>query len=251
MPKPTSKIKRLFLDCEVTPNVGLFWQPGYKISISHENIVKERAIICIAYKWAGEKKIRCLQWDKDQNDKAMLEKIVKVMNEADEIVAHNGDRFDLTWIRTRCLFHNIPMMPHYVTIDTLKLARGRFKFNSNRLDYIAKFLGFGGKKDTSFDLWKDITLNKCAKSMKIMVTYCKHDVVLLEKVWDRLNSYVVAKSSIADYPSQCPECGSDETVINQRRKTAAGYNKVTFRCKSCGKYTTMSAGRFDKDKARN
>ena len=51
------KIKRLFFDIETSPNIGLFWTAGYKLNISPDSIIKERAIICICYKWAGDDKI--------------------------------------------------------------------------------------------------------------------------------------------------------------------------------------------------
>jgi DNA polymerase elongation subunit (family B) len=46
-----------------------------------------------------------LTWDKKQSDKAMIKAFLKVMAQADEIVAHNGDKFDLKWLRTRALLH--------------------------------------------------------------------------------------------------------------------------------------------------
>ena len=246
----TIKHRRLFFDIETSPNLVWSWRTGYKINIDHGNIYQERAIICIAYKWAGQKKVHYFKWDDKQNDKAMLTEFVKVLDSATEICGHNGDNFDLKWVRTRCLYHGISMLPDYVTQDTLKLARSKFLFNSNRLDYIADYLGYGKKKPTGFKLWTDIVRDKCPKAMKTMVNYCKHDVVLLEKIWDRFMAYVPAKSSVAEYISQCPECGSDETIINQRRVTASGFRKVTFRCNDCGKYHTIAASRFDKDKAQ-
>jgi hypothetical protein len=63
--------------------------------------------------------------------KKMLIEFIKVLNTADETIGHNGDKFDLAWVRTRCLFHGIDMFPSYTTIDTLKVARSKFKFNSN------------------------------------------------------------------------------------------------------------------------
>ena len=146
--------KRLFFDIEVSANLGMFWQSGHKISIGPESIIKERAIICICYKWEGVKECHALTWDAKQCDKKMLAEFVKIANEADELIGHNGDKFDLAWIRTRCLYHGIQMFPKYVTIDTLKVARSKFKFNSNKLNYIAKFLGIGQKIHTDLDLWK-------------------------------------------------------------------------------------------------
>jgi hypothetical protein len=81
-------IKRLFFDIEVSANVGLFWNPGHKISISYENIIKERAIICICYKWAGKSKVSSLKWDKNQCDKKMLTEFLKIVDQADELVGH-------------------------------------------------------------------------------------------------------------------------------------------------------------------
>jgi DNA polymerase elongation subunit (family B) len=115
-------VRRLFYDIEVAPNLVLAWRTGYKIDLNYDGIVKERAIITIAWKWEGEKKVHCLTWDENQNDRQMLEEFMPVLAEADEAVAHYGDRFDLPWIKTRCLFYGIPSLPLYKTIDTKQLA---------------------------------------------------------------------------------------------------------------------------------
>ena len=161
-----TKRRRLFFDIETSPNIGLFWEAGYKKNIDYSNIIQERAIICICYKWEDEKEVYSLQWDSKQNDKTMLTKFIEVANLATEMVGHNGDKFDLAWIRTRCLFHHIPMFPKYLTIDTLKVARQKFRFNSNRLNYIADFLGLGQKIKTEYSLWKDILLHKDKVAME-------------------------------------------------------------------------------------
>jgi DNA polymerase elongation subunit (family B)/predicted RNA-binding Zn-ribbon protein involved in translation (DUF1610 family) len=243
------KIKRLFFDIETSPNIGLFWEPGYNISLNHENIVQERAIICICFKWAGEKKVHYLQWDKNQCDKEMLKNFIKIMDMADEVVAHNGNRFDIKWLRTRCLFHEIDMMPNYTSIDTCSLAKRRFKFNSNALDYIGRFLGVGKKNETTFGLWKKVLLENDKKSLKQMIDYCKQDVRLLEQVWDRMNNYVMPTTNIASNIHHCPECGSANVHIKKRRVTAGGYRKIQFQCQDCGKYNTVAESRYYKGKA--
>jgi len=239
-----TKRRRLYFDCEVSANVGLFWQSGYKLQIGTENIIKERAIICICYKWEDDNDVYYLQWDSKQDDKKLLQEFINVANTADELVGHNGDKFDLAWIRTRCLFHNIQMFPTYNTIDTLKVARSKFRFNSNRLDYIGKFLGLGQKNHTNFDLWKDIMLKNCKKAMNTMIDYCIQDVVLLEKVHKALNNHIPSKTHYGVIFGQdrgsCPECGSDDIVINKRRTTASGVKKIQFICKTCFKMHTKT-----------
>jgi uncharacterized protein YprB with RNaseH-like and TPR domain len=239
------KIKRLFFDIETSPNIGLFWKAGYKLNIGHDNIIKERAIICICYKWAGEKEVHSLTWDAKQDDKSLLEKFIKIANEADELVGHNGDKYDLPWVRTRCLYHGLSLFPSYVTTDTLKYARSKFSFNSNKLDYIAQFLGLGAKIHTGFNLWKDIVLNKDKKAMDQMVEYCKGDVVLLEKIYNKLAPHFPEKIHTSEDKADCPTCGSNKWAFTKRRMSALGTTRVQMQCKKCGRYHTVSEKTYE------
>src|SRR6056297_181468 len=54
---PAEKRKRLYFDIETSPNVTLTWRTGYKLNIPHDNIMEERAIICICYKWEGSDEV--------------------------------------------------------------------------------------------------------------------------------------------------------------------------------------------------
>lgn len=239
-----TKRKRLFFDIEVSANLALIWQTGYKLNIGPDSIIKERAIICICYKWEDSKDIHSLQWDHKQNDKRMLEAFIKVINEADEAIGHNGDRFDLAWIRTRCLFHGIDMFPKYTTIDTLKIARQKFKFNSNKLNYIADFLGIGEKIKTDYSLWKNIMLHKDPKAMSDMIKYCKKDVSLLEKVYKELAKHIEGRTHYGVIFGQdrgnCQECGSDDLRVHRRKVAASGLRKIQLQCATCGKHTTRT-----------
>lgn len=184
--------RKLFFDIEVSPNVVLSWNVGYDLDIPHDNILQERAIICICYKWEGEDKISSLQWN-NGDDRDMLLKFAKVIDSADEVVTQNGDAFDIKWLRTRCLHHRIPVSPKFNSIDTLKLAKSAFRFNSNKLDYMGKFLGIGGKIKTDPDMWKNILVHNDKRALTDMVTYCKMDVQRLEEVYKELQSYVPPK----------------------------------------------------------
>lgn len=241
----TIKRRRLFFDIETSPNVVFSWRTGYEIRIPHDSILEERAIICICYKWEGERHVHSMTWDKNHCDKKMVKEFAEIVNSADEIVGHNGDRFDMKWLKTRCLYHRIPMYPKYVTLDTLKIARNQFLFNSNKLDYIAKFLGFGGKMETGgFDLWKSIVLNKCKKSLRKMVDYCKRDVVLLERVYQEIRTYANHQYNYAvAYGGEkydCPNCGSTDVHLSKTRTTAAGTVKRQMMCKCCNTFFTIS-----------
>ena len=181
--------KVLIYDIETSYNIGKFWRAGYNLNINPGDIIHERAIICISYKWLGEDQVYSLTWDKNQCDKFLLEQFIPILDEADMIVAHNGDRYDLKFIKTRALKHNLKMLINYKQFDTLKVAKSKFMFNSNKLDYISKFLGAEGKISTEMKLWDDIILRKCPKAMIEMLTYCEEDVRQLEIVYNALVSW--------------------------------------------------------------
>ena len=233
--------KRLFFDIETSFNVGIFWRSGYNLNINPGDIIHERAIICICYKWEGQDEVYSLEWDSKQSDKAMIKKFLKVMAQADEIVAHNGDRFDLKWIRTRAILHGLDVLPSPNTIDTLKWAKRYFNFNSNKLDYIAKYLGVGQKMDTGgLDLWKDIVFKKSPEAMAKMVAYCKMDVTVLEAVFDKLNTYTQSKVNYAVLTGgdkyDCPQCGTNNVRYNKKVTTTAGTIHHWLTCNPCNKY---------------
>lgn len=190
----TSKIEKnegrvLIYDIETSYNIGKFWRAGYNLNINPGDIIHERAIICISYKWLGEDQVYNLTWDNNQCDKFLLEQFIPVLNEADMIVAHNGDRYDLKFIKTRALKHGLKMLINYKQFDTLKVAKAKFMFNSNKLDYISKFLGAEGKISTEMKLWDDIILRKCPKALIKMLDYCDEDVRQLEVVYNALVSW--------------------------------------------------------------
>lgn len=242
-------IRRLFWDIETSPNVVLAFRAGYDVTINHDSIVEERKVICIGYKWEGERKVTVLRWDKNQCDKSMLTKFIAVANEADELVAHFGDRFDMPWFRTRCLLHGLEPLPAYKTIDTKAWASKYFYFNSNKLDYLSTVLGHGGKLHTEFSLWKNILMKNCQKSLDYMCRYCGVDVLKLEKVYHDLKFCVRPKThagvaaGLANWT--CPRDGSKNIKHSKLRVNSNGSKVHQMQCQDCGGYYPISESAYE------
>lgn len=241
-PKAKSKIKfkRLFFDIETSPNIVASWRVGYNLQIGPENILQERSIICICYKWAHEKKVHSLKWDKG-DDKQILIDFMEIMNSADEIIGHNSDKFDVRWVKTRALIHGIDHFPSYQTVDTIKLAKTNYLFNSNKLDYIGQVLGVGKKMDVGgFGTWKSIFIDHDIKALDKMVKYCKIDVIRLQQIYDKMNPFTKHKTHVgiaSDRDScSCPNCASENTTAQKNRITAKGVRNKQMKCHDCGKY---------------
>jgi len=122
-------------------------------------------------------------------------------------------------------------------VDTLKEARRVASFTSNRLDYLGKFLGFGGKDKTSSGLWLRV-LSGCTKSIKEMVKYNKRDVDLLEKVYLKLRPYI-KHPNVNRLGAACPKCGSSDLQLRGFGATANGTIKQRAQCKSCGGWSSF------------
>lgn len=236
-------IKRLFIDIETSPNICYTWRIGQKIFIDHNFILKERAIICICYKWEHEKKVHSLEWD-GGDDSKMVKVIHKIMSEADEVVGHNSDRFDTPWINTRIIKAGLYPMSTFKEVDTLKMAKRKFYFNNNKLDYLAQFLFNDKKFDTGgFGLWKDIFAEKRGALNK-MVKYCKKDVILLQRVYDKLIKFstIATHAGVAEGRDRwtCPKCASEKVKKNKTWITAMGMRRHEMNCNSCGRYYRVS-----------
>src|ERR1017187_3766203 len=241
-------IRRLFWDAEVSPNCVTAWRIGRKITLGYENIVTERAIISIAWKFEGEKTVHALHWDKRQNDCAMLKAFNKVINSCDEAVAHYGDGFDWPWFRARCLINGIRTNPYIKTVDTCKMAR-KLYLNSFKLDYLAKILKVGQKLETDYGLWRKV-LDKDPAALEQMVRYNKVDVQILEGVYHKLAEITPAKThagvSSGGEKWSCAHCGSKKTHTVKTKTSAAGIKSFQMQCNSCFRFYSISQSSHDK-----
>lgn len=239
------KFKRLFFDLETSPNVVYSWRIGWNITVPPEAIIKERAIISVAYKWEGEDKVNVITWDENQCDKNLLQQFVDILHTADEVVAHNGKKFDEKWLRTRCIYHGIKTFPKYKSLDTLSKAKSGFNFNSNKLDYIAKFLKVGAKLPHSgFDMWRKIIEDKDKDALLEMCEYNKVDVVVLEDVYHAMQSYINPETHtgvvLGKEKYSCPQCGSENVILYKNTVTAKGTIQRTMQCLDCGSFFNIS-----------
>jgi hypothetical protein len=187
------KEKVLLYDIETSYNVVWTWSLGSRVFLGPDNIIKERQIICICYKWLGDSKVHSIEWNKG-DDKELCIKFSKILAQADVTIGHNADNFDSKFFMGRCLYHGIPVKFEAKKVDTLKIARKLFRLNSNKLDYLGKYLGFGGKRDTGgIKTWIDIIFNNNRTALNKMVFYCKGDVLLLEKIYNKLIKHIPEK----------------------------------------------------------
>jgi len=179
----------LFFDIETTPNLAWIWGKWQQDAIAFE---KKSHLLSFSAKFQGKKIITkglidYKDYKKDkEDDKALVKDLWNLLDQADIVVAHNGRAFDTKKVNARFSFHRMGPPSPYQIIDTKEMSKRHFNFTSNSLNDIADYLGIGRKKETGgFELWQKCMMGDRAAWSK-MKQYNAYDVVLLEKVYERL-----------------------------------------------------------------
>jgi hypothetical protein len=239
---PVIMPKVLFIDIENMPNIAYVWGK-YEQDVLGD-FLQERMIISVAWKWLGSPKVEAMSipdyygYKKNPTkNKKLIEKLHSLFSAADIIVAQNGDCFDIKMANAEFIQYGLTPPPPYKTVDTLKVARAKFKFNSNKLDDLGKRLGLGRKLHTGgFKLWLDCLQGK-KKAWDKMVKYNKQDVVLLEKIYLKLRPWMTnhPNMNVFDGISACVVCKS--TRINKRGWEMKPLGRRRrYQCMDCGKW---------------
>jgi uncharacterized protein YprB with RNaseH-like and TPR domain len=238
--KDIKKPRLLFLDIETAPLRSYTWRL-WKQDIPTAAIISDWWMIAWSAKWAGEEGVFSqVVTSKEallEDDSRIVSTLWSLLNQANIVCTHNGERFDIPRIRSRFLVHGLPPTKPYLQIDTLKVVKKEFGFSSNKLDYIAQVLGLPGKLPTSLDLWI-----KCMEgdiiSLKTMEEYNRNDVIVLEQVYMKLRPFVKTHPNFNLWSETndpvCPHCGSKNLIP----ETGGYYTQTAqynlHKCLDCG-----------------
>ena len=228
--------KILVLDIETSPHQAFVWGM-WDVNVSINQLISSSTVLCWAAKWVGEKKIHFSSTHKDSH-KVMIQKIHALVDEAEAIITYNGKRFDMPILNKEFLKHKMHPPAPYKDIDLLQTARSKFKFASNKLDYVAQELGVGQKTvHPGMPLWIDCMAGK-PSAWKLMKEYNCNDVILTEQVYEKLLGWVVTpfNHNMHSDHGVCPSCGGNH--LQKRGYSLVGANSYQrFQCMDCGKWS--------------
>jgi len=248
--------KILVLDIETAPMTAFVFGT-YKQNINPEQIIQDWCVLTWSVKWLNDNEIYSgavtPQEAKERNDKRIIKDIWNFIEDADILIAHNGIEFDIPRLNTRFLLNGLQPPLSYQSIDTLKLARKKFSFSYNKLDYIGQILGLGGKIKTEFNLWKQV-VSGSQEDIDKMVLYNRRDVTLLEEVYLKIGAWMPSHPNLAVYVddnhTMCPKCMCTDIQWKGFYTTLVGQYS-TFRCNNCGYIGRSRHNALSKDKREN
>lgn len=239
--------KILLFDIETSPNIGFTWGKWEQNVIE---FVEDWHMLSFAYKWLDEKTTHVVSlpdfklYSKDKsNDKELVKELWKLFDEADAIIAHNGTKFDIKKSNTRFIQHGLTPPSPYKVIDTLTIAKKYFKFDSNKLDDLGKYLGVGRKIDTGgFELWKGC-MSGDMLSWRRMCLYNKQDVILLEKIYLKMRNWITNHPNLSVLDGRngtCNSCGSAKLQKRGFGIRGGGTKVQRMNCQSCGAWLQVT-----------
>lgn len=231
---------KIFLfDIETSPITAYTWSLWDEVR-SMQKVVEDWSVLTWAGKWLGEPEVH---YDSNHlhgyhlDDSSSLISLHEFLDEADIVVAHNGNKFDIKKVNARFVQLGLHPPSPYHKIDTLREAKKNFAFTSNRLDALGEFLNLGRKVDTGgFELWSRCMAGD-AEAFEEMIEYNIQDVVLLEQVYLTLRPWMNnhPNVSVIDDPQKptCPKCGG--VHLQWRGYSTTQTSKYRrFQCQDCG-----------------
>jgi DNA polymerase elongation subunit (family B) len=238
-------VKILLLDIETSPNLAYVWGL-WQQNIGINQIENNGSVLCWSAKWLGEPKVHFASVQK-MDESEMLRRIHVLCERADMIVHYNGKKFDIPVLNREWLKHGFAPPAPSKHLDLYQVCKSKFRFVSNKLDYVSQFLGLGKKiRHTGHELWTGC-MRGDKNSWRAMKEYNVQDVALLETLYRKLRPWIDNHPSLGAFKGEacCPKCGSGH--LQSRGVMVTSSQQYTrLQCQDCGGWSKRSRGLLPK-----
>ena len=245
--KEMSSPRILVVDIETSPLVAYSWGPKWETNLIR--VLVQSQVICYSAKWVGGKQVTKALPDykgyrpgiERLDDKRLVKDLHTLLSEADIVIGQNSNDFDLRTLNARFAYHGMAPPPPYKTVDTKREAKRHLRMPSNALDDMGDYFGLGRKKEhEGFALWEGCIAGEAA-SWKKMREYNAQDVILTEKLYEKLRPFMVSHPNVGMFSEEavCPACGGDNLQWRGYSRTvSAVYRRFQCECGHWGRAMT-------------
>jgi uncharacterized protein YprB with RNaseH-like and TPR domain len=249
----------LLFDIETAPILAHVWDI-WDQNVGLNQIEKDWHVLSWAAKWLDDDKVMYSDQRnaKDvSDDSKILVKIWELLDEADVVITQNGVRFDEPKLNARFILQNVKNgqpPSSFRHIDTFRIAKSKFGFTSNKLEYMTdklctKYKKLKHKKFPGHELWTEcLAGNK--EAWNEMEKYNTHDVLALEELYYKLIPWAgntINFNVYHDGLENVCKCGSDKFKKNGFKYTdTAKYQR--YKCTKCGTESRSAKNLLSKEK---
>jgi DNA polymerase elongation subunit (family B) len=234
-------MRLLTIDIETRPNLAWVWGL-WNQNVGANQIAESTEMICFSAKWVGKHKVHFYSVHHHGKDE-MLKALWSLLDEADAVIHYNGRSFDIPHINREFLEAEMNPPSPYRQIDLLRAVKRKFRFPSNKLEYVAESLDIGAKlKHEGFDLWRRCMAGEDS-AWKLMRQYNINDVALTELLYERIRPWIPNIPSHAAFSQEkvCPACGSKKFQMRGFAYTQQSRYR-RYQCQNCGKWFRGTKG---------
>ena len=243
---PVPVLPRILLaDIETAPSICHVWS-RWKQNIYQPQVIHEGFIMTWAAKWLGTQGVMfdsCFHHEEryardSRDDTAIVSSFHKLLEQADIVVFQNGDRFDIPWLNTRFIYHDLHRPAPYKAVDTLKILKKNFRLPSNGLDNALYYFGLEGKLENGgFKLWKECIENHDSEQWKLMMDYNVQDITALENLYLFIRGWDYAHPNLAlhfdDDVKRCGVCACTDLKKERKKHYTQASAFTVHRCQNC------------------
>lgn len=236
--KPIHDLRILAWDIERIPAAGYTWGI-HDVNIGINQLIEHGETVSFAARWVGDPKRDAVFYSTYHNGKhEMLNALWDLHNEADALLSWNGAGFDTKHVNTEFIIAGMTPPSPSREIDLMKAAKKKFRFLSNKLDYVAQRLGVGHKiVHEGFPLWLKVMEND-PKAWESFRRYNLQDVHLLIELYEKLLPWIDGHPNVLLHGGNgCPRCGSAKVQSRGYRTTSVGQYQ-RFHCQACGAWSS-------------
>nr|WP_243899437.1 ribonuclease H-like domain-containing protein [Burkholderia pseudomallei] len=195
------------MDIETSPILGYVWSL-WKQNVSLNQIHSEWCILSFCAKWLDDPRVIYHDTSAQRNkedDRRIVRKLWKLLDQADIVVAQNGVKFDVRKINARFILLGMQPPSPFRVVDTMLEARKHFGFTSNKLEWLTAKLCKTHKKQKhaqfpGFELWREYLAGNPAAAAE-MQAYNTDDVLSLEELYLVLRPWITGHPNVGNYDS--------------------------------------------------
>ena len=253
--------KVLIFDIETAPIRAFVWSM-WQNGVGLNQIKNDWFVLSWSAKWLGAPEDEVMYSDlrgsvDREDDSDLLIGIWELLDEADVVVTQNGKKFDVKKLNARFIINGFQPPSGFKHIDTLEIAKRRFGFTSNKLEYMTeqlctKYKKLKHGKFPGQELW-----NECLKdnmeAWEEMEEYNRYDVLSLEELylilrpWDNRHPNF---NLYGDLDTVKCKCGSHDIV-----KYGYAYTNLSkfqrYKCQDCGSEFRGRENLLSKEQRKN
>ena len=238
--KAPNKPKVLFYDIEALPNISAHFG-SWNENLPYKQRIQESCLLSHSWCW-GDCEIHGSVLTPTEainhDDERLVLELWSLLDNADIVIGHNICRYDNKKANAYFIKYGLPPVSPFKSIDTLSIAKRKFKFEFNSLAYLAKYLGVTDKiENDGMPLWIDCHLGK-QEALNTMLRYNIGDVKTQREVYNILKSYDNNGVNMSLYDSaeclKCVSCGSHNVSMLINKLVYTTSNKyLAYRCNDC------------------